>query len=1496
MRRYIVLIAMCAAAAWAAGPEAAGPAPPSTPSPAAGPLPPAAPAPAGVGDGAVPPATVTSGAPGDSSSAGAGEVVLLSSGEGGCTFEVKIPEPRTVEVEAGGRRYERFSLPYFLPTGKTGAPELLMRRVHVAAPPGAVVAVDVERTSFSVRTGVDVYPRPRLEVEKRHGEETLREVFAHDARAYREGIYPAKLAEIETEEEMRGYRLISVAVYPYQYQPAAGTLKVATSVVVRVSFRGGVRRPTAQYPARPAETGIFTRVAPAVVLNYEVASRWPFAGGVTPSRDAGVYATDFADKAALKVVLDEEALYRLSYGELKAAGFPVDTLDPANLRLFAGPGKELPRDFYYEPPALTELPIYVAGQDDGRFDETDYVEFYGHGCDFFEHVKPGEHGAQVFSKDRYTRYNFYWLVADAVPGKRMAVAPAAPAGGVKPAYFWDRIRLEEDNQDVAETEEDIEPDDEYWYWRIFNAPTGRVRVKAFTLNDPVNDGGANQTYFEMMVREEEGISGNGPHHTKVYLNDHLIFEKRNYTADDETYCYGRFDSKFLIDGQNRVYFEEDHDYSTIDFIMLDHFEFEYPRRYRAYQDYLHFSNPPGTNGKVLFEVAGFTTDDLVLYDVTRGRRLTAFEVNREGGEYTLRFTDDVPSGQCWYVAASSAAAGGKPRDVYLDAGSKLRDVDENVDLIVVTYDGYYDNVMPLVNLRRAEGLNVLVARVTDVYDEFSWGLYDPGAIRLFVKDIYRKAAFRPGGELPDHLLLVGDAFVDHRDNYHNFDGTKLWRDFGRNQIPTYYVNTSPSGRSSSDNVFVAMNPGRSPDLAVGRLSAPFDDNIDAIVEKIVSYRRHPANGPWNSRFIFVADNDDKSDIGTGGGGNFTRDNEDLEADYAPLGFEVHKENIEWMNRRFPTYKPENSEREIPGPGFDHLSRGERQYWVGEVMKPDFLKGFNSVIMHYAGHGGPQVWSHENLFLQHKDIPPVDDVDKLENGPYLPVIIQCSCSTAYFDQWYVGEGEPRDFGQCISEYILQAPRKAGVAALGSTRLGTEGAQNAFLQVFYSYLFPGRKARANGVTLGEAHLVGKIAVGSTIRDMFVILGDPSMTLATPRPGLKLTPNKGRVKRGEKLKIAGEVPNNFNGAALVQLFDRPWYFKSYDESKDIYRDRLVAAVEVGVVNGRFEATLAVPTVPVNPTPGADAGMRQPVASAEPAGSEAVLGESVGATAGATVSPTAEAAPYYVSSLAPIAEDGIIYVRGIAYGGGFRQTYVCNETLTVNVAGEVSSGDNVGPDVDVYLDDYSFRSGDPAGPSPTLLVELRDESGILVARDLEAINKDGGEKLFRPLTARITKADPKEPPTLLDLAYYYKGEVGDYRAGSVEKEISLTDGVNKIAVTAYDGLGNKSERNVQCVVSGALAMAEVMNCPNPFKEETYFTFISSTDVDSLVIKIYTATGRLIRKLEHGGLPAGYNQIRWDGLDGDGDRIANGVYFYTITARAGGDKIIARQKMFKLR
>lgn len=1474
MRVYFAISCIWAGLCYAAGAAASPPAAADLPKP-----------PAATSDkGFTATSPVSASTPSAEGRTGVGDVTVLSSDETACVFEVQFPALASKVVDGGGKKWTRFRGPLLRAEGKVGTPELLARHVKVAAPPGAVVTATVERVSYDVFTGIKVYPRPADKVVSRHGERTVVEAFAYDAAAYAAATYPEKFATLGDEFTTRGYRLFDVAVYAYQYDGAKQVLKVAKGVVVRVSFAGGVRRPNVSLPAKPEEKGMFARALPAVVLNFDVARRWPFAGAFGPAQNDGVWPNDFADKAAVKIVVKDERLYRLTYEELKRAGFPVETANPKNFRVFTGEAKPIPKNFYEDPPPMHEVPIYVAGEEDGRFDPGDYVDFYGHGADFFEEAPPGYMGTRKFSKHRYTKYNMYWLVADDEPGARMSPKNARPAGGTKPSYFWDRLHMEEDRLDKAEHNTAILENDEFWYWEEYTAPVSPTGLGyGFNAFDVATTAAPTEAYFQLKVRRDPQNT-NAPSHTVVYVNTPTpagkIFEKV-YTDEGEL----TFDEKFpvarLREGRNLVYVEEKKEtpYGA-DIVWVDAYEFEYPRRFRAYQDYLAFANPPEVTGKVLFEVSGFTDAQITVYDVTRGRALKDFEVKEDRGTFTLRFTDDVGTGINRYVAATTAAAGAvKPVDIYLDAPSRLRDFDEDVDDIVVVYDAFKDNIQPLVNWRRSRGRDVIVAEITDIYDEYSWGLFDPTAIRSFIKDLYGGAIQRPHGRLPETVLLVGDAWSNWRDTEGKYADQKIWRSFGLNQVPTYYITTTNDGRAASDNMFVAMNNIRVPDLAVGRLAAPFDENIDAIVAKILDYERRPQEGAWKARFLLVSDNDDENE---GGSGWFVMDNETLAENFVPLGFEVRKEYIEWLNRRYPN--------EPPGSGFDWLSREERKKIVADYMKPNFLKSFDALIVEYAGHGGPQVWSHENLFAHHKDAPPVDDIYKLENGPRYPIIVQLSCSTAYFDyDLQTLSYLPRDYDQCISEYIIQAPGQAGVAALGSTRLSTEGAQKDFMEEFTQYIFPGQRLREEEVTAGEAHWVAKLGSDNIIRDLFVLMGDPAMTVAAPKAGIILTPNKSTVKRGEHIKVAGTVPGNLNGRAVVQIFDQPFYYDSKVTSGPVYRDRLLATAEVEVVNGRFEATLAVPTVPVNPVPSLSGN---DVVAAAPAAETSMVSPVPAAVAdfgGATPVPSAPDFPVVEPSYEPVAENGVAYVRAVAYGEGSRKIYVCNETVQINVQGEVATGDKEGPDISVWLEDRSFRSGDATSATPKLIVDVRDESGVLVARNVEAIGKE--ERTYIPLYARIDNQ-----PNVIDLTFYYRPSLNDWRAGSAEKEITLGNGKHTVAVTAADSFGNERTKTVNCVVSDALALWAVMNCPNPFAEETYFTFVSAAALDSVVIKVFTPTGRLVRKMELGALPAGYNQIRWDGRDQRGDPIANGVYFYTITAHAGDQKFVSREKLVKMR
>ena len=77
--------------------------------------------------------------------------------------------------------------------------------------------------------------------------------------------------------------------------------------------------------------------------------------------------------------------------------------------------------------------------------------------------------------------------------------------------------------------------------------------------------------------------------------------------------------------------------------------------------------------------------------------------------------------------------------------------------------------------------------------------------------------------------------------------------------------------------------------------------------------------------------------------------------------------------------------------------------------------------------------------------------------------------------------------------------------------------------------------------------------------------------------------------------------------------------------------------------------------------------------------------------------------------------------------------------------------------------------------------------------------------------------------------------------------------------------------------------NYPNPFNPETWIPYQLS-DPAEVTVSIYSVDGKLVRTLELGQVPAGIYQSRsraayWDGQNAQGEPVASGVYFYTLTA-----------------
>ena len=72
--------------------------------------------------------------------------------------------------------------------------------------------------------------------------------------------------------------------------------------------------------------------------------------------------------------------------------------------------------------------------------------------------------------------------------------------------------------------------------------------------------------------------------------------------------------------------------------------------------------------------------------------------------------------------------------------------------------------------------------------------------------------------------------------------------------------------------------------------------------------------------------------------------------------------------------------------------------------------------------------------------------------------------------------------------------------------------------------------------------------------------------------------------------------------------------------------------------------------------------------------------------------------------------------------------------------------------------------------------------------------------------------------------------------------------------------------------------NAPNPFAGETIISF-STPSAGHATLRVYDMTGRLVRTLTDGDVPAAEHSIVWDGRDEGGNEVGTGIYFCRLDA-----------------
>ena len=760
------------------------------------------------------------------------QLVVVQSDQNAIVLELTIDDFAIETIDHGGQRFASAAIAGLQQSTVPGAPQVPIRSALLGVPRTDGLHVKVLETDDEIVSGYTLYPAPQLAaVQDDFGDgagSKVLESFEIDAERYNtDALFPAIPVELGETGYVRDQAVVQVLLYPIQYNPVHRELRVHHRLRVQITWDQPVEATRAEN--RPG-SATYENLLRHTLLNYGSLVR-PTAVEFGAASAAGSLAPDVGAGSAptLKVAVDADGLYRLTYADLKTVGFDPGAVDPRTLKL-SNRG--------------TEIAIEVVGETDGIFDPADYILFYG-----------------TALHDAYTSRNVYWLAAGDGTGRRMmtrAGVPAANAAAVTqnglflplvaarlvapgvqavvPHSFPTLVHAEEDTvywQTMPGTGEDR------WFWDKRLSPNTKgiptVRPYPFVLHNIAADGDAT-----LRVRLKGYTALN--HRTRIHLNGHVLGE-RTWNGQVQFTHQAVLPQAWLRDGDNTVVVETLNAGATVDQVLVNWLELDYWKKYAAEGDELWFA-PPAT-GRFRFAVDGFTQPAVTVFDVTDPVgpvQITATSTVGDAGMYRLEFEDVA-----WETSRYLALTPGNykmPASLVLDQPSSWKAAGNGADYIIITHGDFYASAQVLAEHRRAAGLRVAVVNIADVYDEFSGGMFNPHAIHDFLAYAYHNWQ----APAPTYVLLLGDATQDYKDNLKN--GTV-------NYVPSLNIESSLFGEVSSDNSFACVSgDDKLPDLLIGRLVAQSSQEAAGMIANLIRYDQTPPDSSWNKSVMLVADDDE----------------------------------------------------------------------------------------------------------------------------------------------------------------------------------------------------------------------------------------------------------------------------------------------------------------------------------------------------------------------------------------------------------------------------------------------------------------------------------------------------------------------------------------------------------------------------------------------------------------------------------------------------------------
>ena len=239
-------------------------------------------------------------------------------------------------------------------------------------------------------------------------------------------LFPQKPVQLALPGFFRDQRVVRLIFSPLQFSPELQEVKKYSRLVVHVSLPD-----SRDYNANRILTRSDEDIYRSLIINYQQAKRWRKARDKTLAKRG----TGFDGNVLYQVKINKEGIYRITGQTLLNSGIELQSVNPANIKMYNNGGLELPRSVMESrPDSPTENAIYVSDGDDGKFDADDFILFYGRGIDGWKYDRAGKKFQHYINHYNYD--DIYFLCLGNSPGKRMELVNSRSDVEQNPELFF----------------------------------------------------------------------------------------------------------------------------------------------------------------------------------------------------------------------------------------------------------------------------------------------------------------------------------------------------------------------------------------------------------------------------------------------------------------------------------------------------------------------------------------------------------------------------------------------------------------------------------------------------------------------------------------------------------------------------------------------------------------------------------------------------------------------------------------------------------------------------------------------------------------------------------------------------------------------------------------------------------------------------------------------------------------------------------------------------